>query len=457
MAKKLAPLPLQILDSNGAPISGAQIFTYSAGSSTKLASYTDAAGGTAHANPIVCDSSGRYVGAWLDEAVEYKILVTTAADTDPPVSPFITLDNVVGVTDNSGTQSQWLATGMTPTRLSGTQFTVSGDQTGTFIVERRVQYTDSGGTKYGYVSAVSYSSPNTTVTVIADNAGTIATGLSAVSVSILTPTSSALPRDGYSAEGTALASATTTDIAAATGDFVHITGTTTITGLGTALKAGVERVVVFDGALTLTHDGTALILPSGANITTAAGDSAIFKAEDAAGNWRCIAYTRADGTAIASVDSITLGTPQASTSGTSIDFSGIPAGTKKITVMFDGVSTNGTSNYMLQLGDSGGIETSGYLGASSFNGGDTAFTTGIGVTPTTLATTVIHGAIVLSLLDESTNTWVAQGCVGYSNAAASSFTGGSKSLTTALTQLRITTVGGSDAFDAGKINIQYGA
>lgn len=98
-------------------------------------------------------------------------------------------------------------------------------------------------------------------------------------------------------KGDNLASAGTVDLSTATGPFVHITGTTTITALGT-MQAGAERVVVFDGALTLTHNGTSLILPTGANITTAAGDSATFRSEGG-GNWRCVDYTRADGTPLA--------------------------------------------------------------------------------------------------------------------------------------------------------------
>lgn len=90
--------------------------------------------------------------------------------------------------------------------------------------------------------------------------------------------------------GSAIASATTTDIGAASGSIVHVTGTTTITGLGTA-DAGIEKSVIFDGILTLTHDGTSLALPGAANITTAAGDTATFISEGA-GNWRCIVYQR---------------------------------------------------------------------------------------------------------------------------------------------------------------------
>lgn len=98
------------------------------------------------------------------------------------------------------------------------------------------------------------------------------------------------------ARAAAIASASTCDIGAAAGNFVHITGTTTITGFGT-VQAGTRRVLCFDGALVLTHNATSLILPTGANITTAAGDTAIMVSEGS-GNWRCVGYQRASGRAL---------------------------------------------------------------------------------------------------------------------------------------------------------------
>lgn len=92
------------------------------------------------------------------------------------------------------------------------------------------------------------------------------------------------------AKGSDIASATTTDIGAATGNFVDVTGTTTITGLGT-VQAGTRRIVQFDGALTLTYNATSLILPGNANITTAAGDVATFVSLGS-GNWICTNYQR---------------------------------------------------------------------------------------------------------------------------------------------------------------------
>lgn len=94
---------------------------------------------------------------------------------------------------------------------------------------------------------------------------------------------------GY--KGSTIASAATTNLARATGDFIHVSGTTTITALGTC-SAGREIRVVFDGALILTHNATSLILPGAANITTVAGDSAAFISEGS-GNWRCVSFTAA--------------------------------------------------------------------------------------------------------------------------------------------------------------------
>lgn len=96
--------------------------------------------------------------------------------------------------------------------------------------------------------------------------------------------------DAISTKGTDIASAGTTNIAGATGMFVHITGTTTITAFGTA-PAGTRRDLVFDGSLTLTHNAVSLILPGGANILTGAGDTATAISEGS-GNWRVVDYQR---------------------------------------------------------------------------------------------------------------------------------------------------------------------
>jgi hypothetical protein len=145
---------------------------------------------------------------------------------------------------------------------------------------------------------------------------------------------------------------------------------------------------------------------------------------------------------------LTLATAQATTSGTSIDFTGIPSWVKRITVMFSGVSTNGTANYLIQIGDSGGVETTGYAGSS----GGTIFTNGFG-NPSANALNAWHGALTISTL--GSNTWVASGVFGNNAAATSNACGGAKTLSDTLDRIRLTTVNGTDTFDGGSVNIMY--
>lgn len=100
-------------------------------------------------------------------------------------------------------------------------------------------------------------------------------------------------------KGADIASATTTDLSGATGNYIDITGTTAITGLGTA-PAGTRRTVQFDGILTLTYNASSLILPGAANITTAAGDIAEFVSLGS-GNWKCLYYTSSTATPAAGI------------------------------------------------------------------------------------------------------------------------------------------------------------
>lgn len=153
-------------------------------------------------------------------------------------------------------------------------------------------------------------------------------------------------------KGADIASATTTDIGAATGNQADITGTTTITGLGT-VKAGTRREIEFDGILTLTHNATSLILPGGANITTAAGDAATFISLGS-GNWRCHNYQRADGTAVAGGNGALIGIQTFTATGTWTP----TVGTKDIVVEVRGSGGGG----------GGGDGTGGLSGAGGGGG-----------------------------------------------------------------------------------------
>ena len=151
---------------------------------------------------------------------------------------------------------------------------------------------------------------------------------------------------------------------------------------------------------------------------------------------------------------ITLGTPVASTSGTAIDFTGIPAGTKRITVMLKGVSTSGTSNLLFQLGDSEGIETSGYVsGSVNVGGANTGSTAGF-ISILVIAANNYSGAYEFTLENSSTFSWVGKGIISR-NDGVPIMGSGTKSLSAELDRIRLTTVNGSDTFDLGEVNISY--
>ena len=168
---------------------------------------------------------------------------------------------------------------------------------------------------------------------------------------------------------------------------------------------------------------------------------------------------QSNGTTKLTVDStgaygqLVSGTAVASTSGTSIDFTGIPSWVKRITVMFNNVSTSGTSNIQIQIG-AGSVDTSGYTCTYGVGNGSGVATTGFVVTWTTAASYLRTGTAVINLI--SSNAWVETSMLGdYSNAVVASFSQGYKSLSGTLDRVRITTVNGTDTFDLGSINILY--
>jgi hypothetical protein len=151
-----------------------------------------------------------------------------------------------------------------------------------------------------------------------------------------------------------------------------------------------------------------------------------------------------------------LGTAVASTSGTSIDFTGIPAWAKRITVMFNEVSTNGTSSVLIQIGNSGGVETSGY--ASEASGlsntiGSLASTAGFVLSDNSVAASTYSGNIFINTY--GANFWAESAVLSFTGNTKTSVSGGGKTLSGTLSRIRITTVNGTDTFNAGSINIMY--
>jgi len=155
---------------------------------------------------------------------------------------------------------------------------------------------------------------------------------------------------------------------------------------------------------------------------------------------------------------ITSGTA-VSASSTSVDFISIPSWVKRITVMFNGVSTNGSSIMQIQLGDSGGVETTSY--SAMVSNVQTTSNTTRGVTATSgfilqhaggASETILGGAAVFSSL--GSDSWVCYGAL-YVDASGLNTPSGLKTLSGTLDRVRITTVNGTDTFDAGSINILY--
>ena len=167
-----------------------------------------------------------------------------------------------------------------------------------------------------------------------------------------------------------------------------------------------------------------------------------------------------DGSASVTINSgailgITSGTAVASTSGTSIDFTGIPSWVKRLTVIYSGLSTSGTSSLLIQIGPTGAVETSGYLSTSGI-------TTSTGVPPVSStagfiiyqdnASYTTQG--IATIINITSNTWV-YSQTGRLTSTNNTLASGDKTVASTLTRVRLTTVNGTDTFDAGSINILY--
>lgn len=154
--------------------------------------------------------------------------------------------------------------------------------------------------------------------------------------------------------------------------------------------------------------------------------------------------------------SIVSGTAQNSTSGTSIDFTGIPSWVKRITVMFKGVSTNGSSPVIVQLGTSSGIDaTTTYSGSVDFvedNNVGTTFSSGFLIDKSLASTDFRTGHMVICSF--GSNNWNETSIVS-NTLTALLLSAGDKTLSGTLDRVRITTVNGTDTFDAGSIGILY--
>jgi hypothetical protein len=261
---------------------------------------------------------------------------------------------------------------------------------------------------------------------------------------------------------------TAVNVGAASDTTLARSGAGDITIEGNAIyRAGGTDVPVADGgtgASSLTDGG--ILLGSGTSAITAM--SALSKGSIVAGDGATDPVALAVGTNdyVLTADSgeasglkwaaagggFTLGTEQASTSGNTVTFSSIPAGTKMIIISLEGVSLNGTAgNFTVQIGDAGGLETSGYLGGAWASSGLTSTAGEAFRLYSQNASDLMSGHVILTLKDASNFTWISSSTIWGVNTSAIS--GGLKSLSAELTQVAVKA--SADSFDAGSINIMY--
>ena len=427
----LAGAGAQFFDNNGNVLSGGKIYTYQAGTTTPAATYINNLGSAVNSNPIVLDASGRPPQEiWFPVGQTFKFIVKTSTDT-----LIGTYDNIPSINDPASFNN--LLTGVTGTNAIA-------------AVANPTLLTYSAGATYSFVAA------NT-------NTGAVTLSIDGLTAKNITKGgSNALIAGDIQAGALVLVvydgtrfqlmtnvvyggGVTNATISGGTASGVTITGGS-ISGLATDLA-------IADGG---TGASTALAafdnLKQAATATYVGAVELATDAEAIAGTDTSRALTPANLRAA----NIVSGTAVASTSGTSIDFTGIPSWAKRITVMFAGVSTNGTSGVIVQIG-SGSVTTSGYLGSgSTASSGVTSSLNSAGFLTsdsTGAATYVRHGIATLCKLDG--NQWVFSSTVGNSDAARMGYGGGSISLSGALDRVRITTVGGTDTFDAGNVNILW--
>jgi hypothetical protein len=152
--------------------------------------------------------------------------------------------------------------------------------------------------------------------------------------------------------------------------------------------------------------------------------------------------------------------PLVTLSGSNVDFTGISSTARRVTVMFSGLSSNSTVVPLVQLGDAGGIEASGYNGTTAvvINAAATQvgnFSTGVSLSPSWTAAAVLHGKVTFDLMDAPTNLWAISGSAGRSDVSTGYHTfGGSKALSETLTQIRLA-AGAASSFDAGSASISW--
>lgn len=384
------------------PAVGFKLYTYEAGTTAAKATYADSDMSTPLANPIVLDANGEC--APYGTGV-YKLLLTDPAGATVNGWP---QDNVA--LSNSAADEEWCGT--------------AGGTANALVLSPNVGISAySPGDRFSFIAAGA-------------NSGAVTVNVSSVG-------SVALTKNG----NTALEA---NDLQAGKVYQIHYDGTrfqlsndpsANLTVTAPATSDDSDRVVtsawVKDLVASDTQAGIAELATSAEYTTGTDTDRVLTPAAARAANLVLVASKSA--------------------SGTAVDFDTIPSWVKRITIMFDRLSTNGTSVKMVRLGDAGGIESTGYLSCTAFQQQGFAsslvnFTDGFALSGVNAAD-ALHGSLVLTKL--TGNQWIATGNIGFSSGPAFGFVAGSKTLSATLDRVRVTTTGGADTFDAGTASIIY--
>ena len=420
----LAGAGAQFFDNNGNVLSGGKIYTYQAGTTTPAATYINNLGSAVNSNPIVLDASGRPPQEiWFPVGQSFKFIVKTSTDT-----LIGTYDNIPSINDPYSEND------------------LLSNVTGTNAIAATASPTI---TEYAIGAAYSFIAANT-------NSG-------AVTLAIDGLTAKAITKAGSNA----LAAG---DIQAGMLVYVHYDGTR-FQMIGNAVYGGSVTNATITGS-TITGGSISGLSTDLAIADGGTGASTALAAFDALKQASTETYAgvielATSAEVIAGTDAVRAVTPAsfraanivqstavASTSGTSVDFTGIPSWAKRVTVLFNGVSTNGTSHVQVQLG-SGSFTTTGYSSVGVYvSSGTSAVTSSTGMLiQSASAASLRTGVVQLNLL--TGNTWVESHTLCDTGNSGVMNGSGVIALSGALDRVRVTTVNGTDTFDAGTINIMW--
>ena len=367
----------------------------------------------------------------IDDTAIYAGLITTQTELTTVGTADQILIAVGGVSDTG-----------TPRRATVQNLFDDALTAGTFV-----NLNLTGALTYGTAAGTRLVSSNATITT-----GTITTGVIPTLTAGTTISTAANITNGtvqtLTASTASITTGTVATLNSTTGTITNLISTTGTVATLNSTTGTITGLNTTTGTITTLNSTTGTI---GNLSTTLAGDFTISQGTGTIGTAKVTPTNLSQ--------PFTSATAVASTSGTAIDFTGIPSWVKRITVSISGVSTNGASNLRFRIGPVAGVETSGYLGATTGFGTTTLssvqFTDGFDLNDGASSGATRNGVFIISLLNSSTNLWSFAGTMGQSNSVNTCLVGGSKPLAGVLSVVRMTTVNGTDTFDAGNINIMY--